>query len=263
MRVLRRSTLASLYPLPDGLNFTPVMSTRCQHEGLKVVESPIPYNERQGRSKLSIVHDGTRFLKTILWTSLEYNPVRVLGLAGLSFVVVAALIGLALVLARVQGVTSLGPWGIFTLFGALVLAVTGVSIYSLGVTFNFLVSLFHRQPYRQGLFANRFLERSLEPRFGWIGLSAILFGIALGGATMAMGASGWEIPRLWLWLLGSALFVLVGFQLLISWIVARVLEALAEREARVDEDLRAATAVGGKSETSSRNGRRVGEMPSL
>ena len=41
MRVLRASALRQLYPLPDGLNFTPVMSTRCVHENLKVVEVPI------------------------------------------------------------------------------------------------------------------------------------------------------------------------------------------------------------------------------
>ena len=79
---LRRSCLQQLYPLPDGLNFTPVMSTRSLHEGLKVVEIPIAYHERSGRSKLSVVRDGTRFLKTILWTALQYNPARILELAG-------------------------------------------------------------------------------------------------------------------------------------------------------------------------------------
>src|SRR5438105_3064841 len=64
MRVLRASALRHLYPLPDGLNFTPVMSTRCVHENLKVIEVAIPYTERVGRSKLSIIHDGSRFLKT-------------------------------------------------------------------------------------------------------------------------------------------------------------------------------------------------------
>ncbi len=46
MRVFRREVLERLYPLPDGLNLTPVMSTRAIHEGVKVVEVPIPYSER-------------------------------------------------------------------------------------------------------------------------------------------------------------------------------------------------------------------------
>ncbi|NJM42469.1 MAG: hypothetical protein HC853_17885 [Anaerolineae bacterium] len=38
MRVFRRSILDKLYPLPDGLNFTPVMSVRAVHENIKLVE---------------------------------------------------------------------------------------------------------------------------------------------------------------------------------------------------------------------------------
>src|SRR5439155_16416520 len=118
MRVLRASALRRLYPLPNGLNFTPVMSTRCIHENMKVVEVPIAYTERVGRSKLSIVRDGTRFLKTILWTSLEYNPVRVLGLVGVTALAMAAAIGLGLAGLRLQGVTQLGLGGVFAVFTA-------------------------------------------------------------------------------------------------------------------------------------------------
>ncbi len=64
MRVFRREILERIYPLPDGLNLTPVMSTRAVHEGVKVVEVPIPYKERVGRSKLSVVRDGSRFLNS-------------------------------------------------------------------------------------------------------------------------------------------------------------------------------------------------------
>jgi glycosyltransferase involved in cell wall biosynthesis len=111
MRIIRRDVLARLYPLPDGLNFTPVMSTRAIHEKLKMVEVPIPYAERLGRSKLTIVGDGTRFLQSIVWTALNYNPVRVLGAIGVAFVATALLIGLTLLIVRLQGITELGTWG--------------------------------------------------------------------------------------------------------------------------------------------------------
>jgi hypothetical protein len=52
-RVIRRDKLAKLYPLPDGLNFTPVMSTRAMYEDIRIVEVPITYSERVGRSKLA------------------------------------------------------------------------------------------------------------------------------------------------------------------------------------------------------------------
>ena len=65
MRVFKREILERIYPLPDGLNLTPVMSTRALHEGVRVGEIPIPYSERVGRSKLSVVRDGRIFLDDV------------------------------------------------------------------------------------------------------------------------------------------------------------------------------------------------------
>jgi glycosyltransferase involved in cell wall biosynthesis len=238
MRVLRASALRQLYPLPDGLNFTPVMSTRCVHENLKVIEVAIPYTERVGRSKLSIVRDGSRFLKTILWTSMEYNPVRVLGLAGVTALGLAGLIGLGIVWLRLQGITQLEAWGIFSVFATLVLAVAGVSIFSLGATFNYLVSLFRREPVRQGLFGRPLFKEPLDKRFGWLGLLAGTGGLGLSVGSLALSLWGaWDIARLWLWLLASALLILVGLQLVVSWTVMHVLDALSARELKIEEEM--------------------------
>lgn len=232
MRVVRRSALERLYPLPDGLNFTPVMSTRSVHERLKVVEVPISYKERLGRSKLSIVRDGSRFLATIISTALEYNPVRVLGMVGLAALGAAGVVALAMLVLRLQGVTHLGPWEVFGLFAALVLAVAGVSVFSLGMMFNYLVSLFYDRPIRQGLFGRPIFNPSLDRHFGWIGLVVSFLGVAIGGGSVALGFAGWEVARLWFWLLASAACILVGVQLMISWVLMRILERLSERPAQ-------------------------------
>jgi hypothetical protein len=237
MRVVRREALARLYPLPDGLNFTPVMSTRAVHESLHVIEVPIEYRERVGRSKLSIVRDGTRFLTTILSTSLEYNPVRVLGVAGVAMLGMAFAIGLGVLALRIQGVTQLGPWGVLSVFSAMLLAVAGVSIFSLGATFNYLVALFHRHPVRQGLFGRPVFDPPLDHQFGWMGLVVALLGVAIAGGSLAFTIAGGEVTRLWFWLVGSALLVLVGLQLIVSWILMRVLERLSARDSRVNEQL--------------------------
>lgn len=94
MRIFRREILERLYPLPDGLNLTPVMSTRAIHENPTMVELPIPYAERQGRSKLSVVRDGWRFAQSIVWTALSYNPARLLGISALVALGLAAAIAL-------------------------------------------------------------------------------------------------------------------------------------------------------------------------
>ena len=71
MRVFRREILQALAPLPDGLHLTPAMSRRAIQVGLRVAEVSIRYDERVGRSKLSVPRDGVRFLWSILGTSLK------------------------------------------------------------------------------------------------------------------------------------------------------------------------------------------------
>jgi glycosyltransferase involved in cell wall biosynthesis len=237
MRVIRREALPKLYPLPDGLNFTPVMSTRALHENLKVAEVAIPYEERVGRSKLSVVHDGQRFLRSIIWTALTYNPVRIVGTAGLAQVLLAVLIFLGLAIAHLLGWAMGETWTAFALFFALVLVVSGISVFSLGATFNYLVSLFHKRPMRQGIFDPPLFNPSLDYHFGWMGLLSILGGGALGMVCVALGASGWPVSSLWFYLLGSAVLILIGVQLVLSWVLMRALEELSKRETLVEEDL--------------------------
>ena len=76
MRVVRRRALPRLLPLPRGLQFTPAMSARALMSGVKVVEVEMAYAERQGRSKLSVVRDGLRFLGVILAAAAFIRPSR-------------------------------------------------------------------------------------------------------------------------------------------------------------------------------------------
>jgi glycosyltransferase involved in cell wall biosynthesis len=76
MRVIRRTSLGRLYPLPDGLHFTPSMSARALLGGLRLIEIPMTYHERVGASKLRVVGDGFRFLWVILKDVLCFRPER-------------------------------------------------------------------------------------------------------------------------------------------------------------------------------------------
>jgi glycosyltransferase involved in cell wall biosynthesis len=237
MRVFKREILEQIYPLPDGLNLTPVMSTRALHEGINIGEVPIPYSERVGRSKLSVVRDGRIFLQSMVWTVLSYNPVRILGLMGVAGVSMAILVFLGLALTRLTGITSLGPWGVVALFLALIFAVAGIDLFALGATFNYLVGLFYKKPIRQGLFGKPIFKKPLEQQFGWMGTLSILVGIIVGLVSLFLGISGWEIERLWFYLLGSALIFLAGVQLVIYWLLLRVLEELNRREVLTKQDM--------------------------
>lgn len=238
MRVFRREILEQIYPLPDGLNLTPVMSTRAVHEGVKMKELPIPYSERLGRSKLSVVRDGSIFLQSMVWTALTYNPVKILGLVGGVGIGIAALVILGLIVSRLSGVTELGPMGVTAVFTALVAGVIGVNLFALGTTFNYLVTLFIKRPIRQGLFGRPMFKTPLERQFGWIGALSFVLGLVVALASLVIGIGEDDIARLWLYLLGGAMLSLVGVQLMVYWVLSRVLEELSQREAVTQESLR-------------------------
>jgi len=87
MRVLRRDCLTELYPLPDGLHFTPAMSARAVMSDMRIVEVPMSYAERVGESKLHVLRDGVRFLYAIRDAAMLYRPSRIFGLAAAAAVV--------------------------------------------------------------------------------------------------------------------------------------------------------------------------------
>jgi glycosyltransferase involved in cell wall biosynthesis len=94
MRVLRRSVLGLLYPLPDRLHFTPSMSARAMINGLRVSEIPMSYEERVGTSKLSVLSDGARFFKTIIAGVLCYRPERLFMMGFSACLIVSLILGL-------------------------------------------------------------------------------------------------------------------------------------------------------------------------
>lgn len=237
MRVFRKEILPRIYPLPNGLNLTPVMSTRAVYEDIKMVEVPIPYSERLGRSKLSVVRDGWIFLESMVWTVLTYNPVRVLGIIGILALLISFMIFLGLIISRILGVTSIGPWGVFALFSGMIFSVGGFSIFALGATFNYLVSIFYKKKIRQGLFGKPIFSKPLETYFGWMGMASVIVGLLIGLASLILGLQGWEIARLWLYMLGSAMLTLVGIQLTLYWALMRVLKDISIRTLNIDQDM--------------------------
>src|SRR6185295_13752134 len=121
-----------------------------------------------------------------------------LGIAGIVFLWI-------LYVRFINGVTTLSPWGVGALFLALISTVTGVNLFALGITFNYLVALFYKKPIRQGLFGKPIFKTPLDKHFGWTGLLSIFAGLAIGVTALGLGAQGWEIKRLWFYMVGSAM----------------------------------------------------------
>lgn len=236
-RILKREALEKLYPLPDGLNFTPVMSTRALHEDLKMIEVPIGYEERAGESKLSVVRDGFRFLFTILGTAAAYNPVRLLGGLSVAAVVVSALAIIPWLIAVSSGVEDRSAYTPL-LFVAMVGLIAAVNLFSIGTAFNYVVGLFHRRPIRQGLFGRPIFNNPLEMRFGRIGLALLIVGAVLFVLSLFVRSG----EPAWFLLVPSAMFAMTGVQLGTNWMLIKTLAELSKRDLKTERDLGAGEA---------------------
>ena len=134
MRVVRRSALKHLYPLPTGLHFTPAMSARAMlSDATRILEIDMPYAEREGESKLHVIRDGFRFLLVILENALLYRPERIL-LAGSALCVLA---GIGLMLEPLIGYArthTVADWMIYRFLVSSLAAQIALLLWGAAVT---------------------------------------------------------------------------------------------------------------------------------
>jgi glycosyltransferase involved in cell wall biosynthesis len=230
-RVFRREMLPILYPLPDGLDFTPAMSTRAVYEGITMVEVPIPYKERVGRSKLSPLKDGVRFLRSILWTALLYDPQRFFGPLGLVMLLVALVLGLGPSIYYLQN-HRLQEDMIYRLFAVLILSVAGVNLLAFGVTCQAILGLLpaRRRP-------PPVVPRPWRGKLAGLGVVMIVIGIGL----MTPAALEWiatrQITSHWSYFAAGGTLILTGLGLATWFVLLLILQELTTRDARARSDL--------------------------
>ena len=88
LRVFSASLLPCLQNLPNGLDGTSAMTMKALFDGLAYAEIPVEYDRRAGKSKLSIIKDGYRFLRVIMKATRKYRPVLFFCTLGIPFILV-------------------------------------------------------------------------------------------------------------------------------------------------------------------------------
>jgi glycosyltransferase involved in cell wall biosynthesis len=233
MRVLRRESLPKLYPLPDGMHFTPAMSCRAIFDPrLKIVEVEMPYSERTGESKLRVIKDGWRFLRIIVETALTYRPLRFFGVIGLLFLLLALGYGLYPVYYYAAH-RHLEDWMIYRLVTVVVAVVTGINLVAVGLLAQQTVSLLHEdfsKPVGPRRWLNHLLLRRLIP---W-GALGIVAGAALNARSLWEYATTGHVTAHWVYVLTGGLLVTLGVELVAFGVLAHVLDILTERKLHLE-----------------------------
>jgi glycosyltransferase involved in cell wall biosynthesis len=224
MRVLRRASLRRLHPLPDGLHFTPAMTSLALLDPrLRITEVPMPYKERMGQSKLRVIKDGFRFLFTILFTAALFNPIKSLTLLGVLF----SIFGLAVCsMARYLGASPFVLFALAGAFGAVFLQAVFVGflchqmlhmlIGPWGIT-GWGVSLLHKY----------FWTRQL-----------VGTGLVMLSASILVGVGAFVLPSHWRTPLGllAALLVVAAGWFALAGVILRVIWAAKARRIAERED---------------------------
>lgn len=154
MRVIKKAKLSHIYPLPDGLHFTPAMSLKALFDSnLKISEVDMTYEERVGESKLSVLKDGFRFLRVIIEAALGYNPFRLLTFLSLFFFTFSFSFAALLIKTVVTGVTF-EEWMIYRFIAVLVTFTGGVLILIIGRVTQTLMDLANNTKPRTSLLRN-------------------------------------------------------------------------------------------------------------
>ncbi len=231
MRVFRKSTLPRLLPLPDGLDFIVGLSTRTFHESLTVLEIPIPYAEREGRSKLSVLKDGFRFLRTFIVVGATYNPLKFFGVLGVLSLVLASYLGIGPVIYYLR-YRRVEDWEIYRLFTILVLGIVGVQLINFGIIGNRLLALVSGLHFeKRSLVGRLFLNRGFSGTSLKMGAALCIGAVVLNYPTIMQYLTLRSIYVHWAYVITGATMFLVGAQLLMAWGLLAIFRKVEQRQA--------------------------------
>ena len=236
MRVVRRSSLQRLYPLPDGMHFTPAMSARAiLSSDLRIFEQEMPYEKRAGESKLRVLRDGLRFLRVIVEAALLYRPSRPLGFLGGVLILTAFLLILppALYYLRHRHVLE---WMIYRFVVADLATGSGTLLLFASYLARRVVQMVLQLPDEDFLF-HRLVGRFLHGPWLWIVVSTFVLSAAILvlPSFLQLVRTGGTYEH-WSRFIAASVLVGVSLTMLVARVLDYTLDLLAARLAFLRED---------------------------
>ncbi len=132
-RALTREVYKNVELRKAGFEVETELTVETIAKGFRIVEVPITYRKRGGKTKLNPIKDGFRIGKTIYELMKRYSPARYLYFAGLFFILAGLFTGTFVVLEWMERVTH-------TLLAILtaLLVITGVQLIMFGLIADFM-----------------------------------------------------------------------------------------------------------------------------
>jgi len=226
MRVLKKDCLPRIYPLPDGLHFTPAMSCRAVlDDSIKIVEAPISYHERKGESKLNIIQDGVRFLQTIIDIALIYEPLRFFGSMGIIFLLIALGYGAYPLLFYLKA-RIVPSYMIYRIITITALVFTSFTMFTIGIISEQIADVMMNTKRAKGFFTELMHSLFSQKKMIIAGPFISLSGILLNYQTIWQYISLGEIYVHWVYIVTGAFLFMTGLQVLALGILERILRTL-------------------------------------
>ena len=228
MRLLRRERVPDVAMLPDGLDFTPAMTTWALHDEWTIKEIPIVYRERIGDSKLNVIRDGLRFTYDILSISSLYNPLKLFGVAGVALLLAGLALTMGPLLHYAQA-REVPDSSIYRLLTALVLWVIGLQSVVCGIVGTSFARLLHRKSLRATGIERSLLSPGVTGRLHWGAALLIGGAFVLNAQGVREYLTNGTVSEHWSRLLAGVVLVLTAVHLLLYQILVAYLGALERR----------------------------------
>ncbi|MBC7110153.1 MAG: S-layer glycoprotein N-glycosyltransferase AglJ, partial [Archaeoglobi archaeon] len=142
-RAFRTEKIRELNLKQSGFEIEAEMTIESLRNGLKVVEVPISYRRRKGKTKLNPVRDGVKIGLTIYRMMKMHNPLMYFGFLGIFMMILGVISGVYVVVEWTKGITH----SLLSILTALFI-ITGFQIFMFGVISDLIVSL-HRELMRE------------------------------------------------------------------------------------------------------------------
>jgi glycosyltransferase involved in cell wall biosynthesis len=223
MRVIRRDSLDLLYPLPDGMHFTPAMSSRALLNGLRVIEIPMLYEERVGISKLSVLNDGVRFLRAIIEGVLCYRPERIF-LIGFTLCLLSSVFLAAYPIEFYWHNSSVEEWMVYRFVVCFFLGSAGLLSLSAAALVHRMKDLGPRRRDGDTFWTAALSKLFSGKRLAVLAAGAVIFSVVLLWPGIAEYINKGQVTLHWSRIIVGSFGLLLAFQAVVTGVLLEVLE---------------------------------------